>query len=79
MSAHPVQQAPFRVLVGANMPAILVEMGFLTNPDQERALASPDFQATVVQALFDAIVRFRDSVERGRPPVLPSARPPVHP
>ena len=33
-------QAPLRVLVGANMPAVLVEMGFLSNADDERALTS---------------------------------------
>ncbi len=64
MSGRPVQQAPFRVLVGANMPAVLVEMGFLTNADQEQALGSNDFQNAVVQAVFDAIVRFRDAVEK---------------
>ena len=31
MSPRAIQQAPFRVLVGANMPAVLVEMGFITN------------------------------------------------
>jgi len=61
MSGRPVQQAPFRVLVGANMPAVLVEMGFVTNTDQEQALASDQFQDAVVQALFDAVVRFRDA------------------
>ena len=39
MSPRALQQAPFRVLVGANMPAVLVEMGFLTNPQQEQQLA----------------------------------------
>ena len=34
MSPRALQQAPFRVLVGANMPAVLVEMGFLTNPSR---------------------------------------------
>ncbi len=78
MNPTPVQQAPFRVLVGATMPAVLVEMGFLTNPEQERQLASPEFQNVIVQALFDAIVRFRDTIERGRPPVpaVSPARPP---
>ena len=37
MSPRAIQQAPFRVLVGANMPAVLVEMGFITNPEQERS------------------------------------------
>jgi N-acetylmuramoyl-L-alanine amidase len=60
MSARAIQQAPFRVLVGANMPAVLVEMGFISNPDQERQLTSDAFQGAVVQALVDSIVRFRD-------------------
>jgi N-acetylmuramoyl-L-alanine amidase len=61
MSALPIQRAPFRVLVGANMPAVLVEMGFLTNAEQEKQLGADDFQNTLVQALVDAIVQFRDS------------------
>ena len=39
MSPRAVQQAPFRVLVGANMPAVLVEVGYLSNAEQEQALA----------------------------------------
>ena len=60
VSARAVQQAPLRVLVGANMPAVLLEMGFLTNPDQEKLLASDGFQSTIAQALVDAVVQFRD-------------------
>jgi N-acetylmuramoyl-L-alanine amidase len=61
MSPRAIQQAPFRVLVGANMPAVLVEMGFITNPAQEKQLASDGFQTAIVQALVDAIVRYRDT------------------
>ena len=61
MSPRAIQQAPFRVLVGANMPAVLVEMGFITNPEQERQLASEGFQSSIVQALVDSITQFRDS------------------
>jgi len=61
MSARSLQQAPCRVLVGANMPAVLIEMGFLTNPAQEKQLTSDEFQNQVVQALVSAITRFRDS------------------
>jgi len=63
MSSNPVQQAPFRVLVAANMPAVLVEMGFLSNPEQETQLTSDDFKNRVVQSLFDAVVRYRGRVE----------------
>jgi N-acetylmuramoyl-L-alanine amidase len=64
MSPRPVQQAPFRVLVGATMPAVLVEMGYLSNAQQEAALASANYQDQIAQALFDAIVQFRAHVER---------------
>lgn len=63
MSPRPVQQAPFRVLVGANMPAVLVEIGYLSNPDEEKALASGPYQDRVAQAIFDAISTFRQRRE----------------
>ena len=67
MSRRGVQQAPLRVLVGANMPAALVEMGFISNPAQEVQLASPAFQDAIVEALLQGIIRFRDMVEQGFP------------
>lgn len=60
MSPRPIQQAPFRVLVGANMPAILIEMGFISNPEQEREMAQPDFQIRVAEAIVAGVTRFRD-------------------
>jgi N-acetylmuramoyl-L-alanine amidase len=69
MSPRAIQQAPFRVLVGATMPAVLVEIGYLSNPAQEQALTSGNHQDQIAQALFDALVRFRAQVERPpRPP-----------
>jgi N-acetylmuramoyl-L-alanine amidase len=61
MSPRAIQQAPFRVLVGANMPAVLVEMGFISNPEQEKLLSSEAFQSDLVQALLESMVRFRDA------------------
>jgi N-acetylmuramoyl-L-alanine amidase len=72
MSARAIQQAPFRVLVGANMPAVLVELGFVTNPTEEAKLTSPDHQGRLTQAIYDAIVLFRQYVEGGRKPVAAS-------
>jgi N-acetylmuramoyl-L-alanine amidase len=59
MSSRALQQAPLRVLLGANMPAVLVEMGFLTNAPQEQQLQSEQYQNAVAAALLDAIVRYR--------------------
>lgn len=59
MGMHPVQEAPLRVLEGADMPAALIEMAYLTNPDQEKLAASDGFKDAVAQAIFDSIVAFR--------------------
>jgi N-acetylmuramoyl-L-alanine amidase len=67
MSPRAIQQAPFRALVGANMPAVLVEMGFISNPEQEKQLASDAFQNAVVQALVQSIIRYRDGHVPSRP------------
>lgn len=56
---RPVERAPFRVLESANMPAVLIEMGFLTNAAQEKALAGAPYQTAFAQSVLDAIIRFR--------------------
>jgi N-acetylmuramoyl-L-alanine amidase len=67
-SARPVEQAPLRVLVGANMPAVLVELGYLSNPDEEKTLAGETYQALLVQALLDALTKVRATADQPHPP-----------
>jgi N-acetylmuramoyl-L-alanine amidase len=53
-----VKQAPFRVLVGAAMPAALVELAFISNPEEEKLLGSDAWQTKVATALARGIARF---------------------
>ncbi len=53
-----VKQAPFYVLVGAQMPAVLVEVGFMSNPDEAAMLFQPDVQERIVNALYEAILYY---------------------
>lgn len=53
-----VKQAPFVVLMGLEMPASLVEIGFITNPQDARALASAERRDRIAQALARAILEF---------------------
>jgi len=62
-----VQKAGMRALAGANMPAVLIELGYLSNADEEKRLSSPDFQSNVAQAITEAIIVFRDSLEGQAP------------
>ena len=66
MSPRAIQQAPFRVLVGANMPAVLVEMGFISNPVQEQQLLEGSFQNSIVEAIVASVLRFQDALERSQ-------------
>jgi N-acetylmuramoyl-L-alanine amidase len=63
MSDRGVKQAGFRVLVGAFMPAILVEMGFVTNRRDSAKLSDPDFHRQVAEAMAEAIVEFRTRMD----------------
>jgi len=50
-----VKQAPFVVLKGANMVAVLVEIAFISNPKEEKLLKNKEFKQKSAQALFEAI------------------------
>jgi len=83
MSPRAIQQAPFKVLVGANMPAVLVELGFISNPQEEKLLGSHAYQLKLVDALVDAVGRYRAQLEARRPDTAaapaqaPAAPPPA--
>ncbi len=53
-----VKQAPFAVLMGVRMPAVLVEIGFITNPKEARRLADPASQDGLADAISAAVVDF---------------------
>lgn len=54
-----VKQAGFYVLGGAAMPAILVEIGFLTNPREERKLKDPRFREQVARAIYAGLTEYK--------------------
>jgi N-acetylmuramoyl-L-alanine amidase len=57
-SSRGVKQAPFVVLMGVQMPAVLVEIGFLSNGDDAGALGTSAYRDRIVDALASAIVEF---------------------
>lgn len=61
-----VKQAPFIVLYHASMPAVLVEMGFISNPREEQFLNSEYGQSIIASAIFRAVRNYRDRVNGNR-------------
>jgi N-acetylmuramoyl-L-alanine amidase len=59
-----VKQAPFQVLMGAAMPAALVELGFISNAGEEARLQDPAYRSELVAALVRAVVRYKSLVEK---------------
>ena len=53
-----VKQAPLAVITNSLMPSVLVEVGYLSHPDEARLLSREDFQEEVGRAIADAVLRF---------------------
>lgn len=60
-----IRQAPFAVLMGARMPAALVEIGYISNPEQEVRLNRASHQDQIATALYRAIEDFHRGLLRG--------------
>lgn len=53
-----VKKAPFIVLIGANMPSILAEISFLSNPTDERRLQTPEYRQRLAEYLYKGVERY---------------------
>jgi len=61
-----VKQAPFYVLAGARMPAVLLEVGFISHADEGKKLKTRDYQEKVAEAVVDGIRTFRSETRHAR-------------
>ncbi|HTW45336.1 MAG TPA: N-acetylmuramoyl-L-alanine amidase [Acidobacteriaceae bacterium] len=57
-----VKKAPFVVLIGANMPSILAEISFLSNPESADDLRQPQYRERIAEALYRGVARYVDSL-----------------
>ena len=59
-----VHTAPFYVLIGANMPSVLAEIAFVSNPDDERRLNTPPFREEIARSLLKGVRTYLESLNR---------------
>ncbi|MBI1787641.1 MAG: N-acetylmuramoyl-L-alanine amidase [Acidobacteria bacterium] len=57
-----VKKAPFIVLIGATMPSILAEIGFLSNPREEAILKRPEQRQKLAEALYRGLSRYAETL-----------------
>jgi N-acetylmuramoyl-L-alanine amidase len=57
-----VKKAPFVVLIGASMPSVLAEIGFLSNPREEALLKKPDYRQKLAEALYRGVTRYAEGL-----------------
>jgi N-acetylmuramoyl-L-alanine amidase len=57
-----VKKAPFVVLIGANMPSILAEISFLTNPSDAQELRQPEYRQRIAESLYRGVSRYVGSM-----------------
>jgi len=76
VSDRGVRTAPFYVLIGANMPSILAEIAFVSNPQEERLLRTPEHRDRIARSLLEGVRAYLDSLGRPRTRQLtgPSSR-----
>ncbi len=63
-----VKKAPFVVLIGANMPSILAEISFVTNPKDAGQLRQPEYRQRVAESLYKGVARYAGGLSGTRPP-----------
>jgi N-acetylmuramoyl-L-alanine amidase len=57
-----VRKAPFVVLIGADMPSILTEISFLSNPADEKLLKQPEYRQRVAEGLYQGVASYLQSL-----------------
>lgn len=58
MRDRGVKKAPFVVLIGANMPSILAEISFVSNPGDEKKLETPEYRQKIAESLYKGVSRY---------------------
>jgi N-acetylmuramoyl-L-alanine amidase len=62
MKDRGVRKAPFVVLIGADMPSILTEISFLSNPADEKLLKQPEYRQRVAEGLYQGVASYLQSL-----------------
>ena len=64
LRSRGVKKAPFVVLIGAGMPSVLAEIGFITNPQEAALVKTPAYRQRIAESLHAAVMQYRRALKR---------------
>jgi N-acetylmuramoyl-L-alanine amidase len=64
IASRSIRQAPFRVVSKVNIPSVLCELGFLSNPVEGPKLNEPNYQTALAKSLYDGLVKFKETMDK---------------
>lgn len=64
IASRSIRQAPFQVVSKVNIPSVLVELGFLSNPVEGPKLAEAGYQRVLAKSLYEGLVKFKETSDK---------------
>jgi len=61
---HQIRQAPFQVVQNVTVPSVLVELGFITHPQEALRLLEDDYQKHMVANLYQGLVKYKETIDK---------------
>ncbi|HEY8272340.1 MAG TPA: N-acetylmuramoyl-L-alanine amidase [Pseudobdellovibrionaceae bacterium] len=63
-SHSAIKQAPFYVVSKTSMPSVLIEVGFLTHPEEAKKLNTPKYQQEIAQKIYKAVLQYKEMMDK---------------
>ncbi|MEO0337284.1 MAG: N-acetylmuramoyl-L-alanine amidase, partial [Pseudomonadota bacterium] len=64
---NTIRQAPFFVVARSEIPAVLVEVGFVSNSKEARKLKTKSYQNLIADSLYKGLIRYKESMDNPNP------------
>ncbi|MGZ5278652.1 MAG: N-acetylmuramoyl-L-alanine amidase family protein [Pseudobdellovibrionaceae bacterium] len=66
-NSNVIRQAPFYVISKTNIPSVLVELGFISNPKESQKLIQTRYQKEIAQKIFEGLQAYKEMVDKSEP------------
>ncbi len=66
VKSHALRQAPFYVITQTNIPAVLIEVGYISSPDDQAKLTTTEYQKKLADAIYIGLVNHKEYLDQKR-------------